>query len=81
MNYGQITQLFRQEGYEWLFKDGKRVPAEPELEKTIWAAIDALAPTEDNTQIEVGRLIVKKKGSFYDIYMHVASELVVSDGA
>lgn len=74
MQYGQIADIFGREGYTWRFSDGVRVPTEDEISKTVWAAIDALAAEEDNSQVEVGRLIVKKKGSFYDVYLLVAEQ-------
>lgn len=77
MKYGQIADIFGREGYAWRFSDGTRVPNEDEISKTVWAAIDALSTEPDNTQVEVGRLIVKKKGQFYDIYLHVAEQRVV----
>jgi hypothetical protein len=79
MQFGQIAEIFRSRELTWNFSDGTRIPNEDEISKTIWAAIDALRDAEDNTQVEVGRLIVKRKGSFFDVYMH-ASEVRI-DGA
>lgn len=72
MQFGNIADIFRSRELTWNFSDGTRVPNEEEIGKTIWAAIDALREAEDNTQVEVGRLIVKRKGSFFDVYMHVS---------
>lgn len=67
-----LQNLFIKRGYTWTFKDGKRVPTQEELNMVILNAIDALKESDDNTQLEVGRLIVKKSGSFYDVYVHLA---------
>lgn len=75
-NTGQIASIFQANGYSWKFSNGTRVPTEEEIAKTIWSAIDALRETENNTQIEVGRLIVKKSGNKYDVYMHVMEQEV-----
>jgi hypothetical protein len=73
VNFGQIADIFKSEDYRWVFKDGKRNPTSEEIESVFWKAIDALKAGEDNSQIEVGRLIVKRSGSFFDVYLHVAS--------
>ena len=72
MNFGKIADLFQQEGYVWSFSDGQRIPNEEEIRKTIFAVIDQLEDKEDNTQVEVGRLIIRKKGHFFDVFVHIA---------
>lgn len=76
MNTDKIASIFKNEGYAWKFSDGTRIPTEEEIAKTIWAGIDALAQSEDGTQIEVGRLIVKRSGSKFDVYIHIAEQSV-----
>lgn len=72
MNQNEIADLYRKHGYSWKFSDGQRIPNGEEIQKTIFAAIDALKDEDDNTQLEVGRLIVKKRGQFFDVFMMVA---------
>lgn len=72
MSIQHIHRVFEGQGYRWKFADGSRVPTEAELNTVVLNAIDALKEEEDNTQLEVGRLIVKKSGQFYDVYVHLA---------
>jgi hypothetical protein len=70
-NITKLAHFFRDEGYEWNFSDGRRVPSEEEINKTILMAMEALKDEPENTQMEVGRLIVKKRGSFVDVFVHI----------
>lgn len=70
MNYGKVADIFKADGFEWNFSDGRRIPDAKEIEKTVVSAVNALREAEDNTQIEVGRLIIKRKGSYFDVYLH-----------
>lgn len=72
----QIHDIFSRRGFVWNFSDGRRVPTEEELNSTILNAIEALKPEADNTQLEVGRLIVRKSGSYYDVYVHLLEHKV-----
>lgn len=72
-----IAKLFGEAGFEWNFTDGRRVPTEDEIDTTITRAMELLADEPDNAQLEVGRLIVKKRGSFYDVFLHVREQKVV----
>lgn len=75
MSTDNIAAIFSREGYVWTFKDGKRIPNADEIQHTIDASIAQLRTEQDGTQIEVGRLIVRKAGSFYDVYLHVQENL------
>lgn len=68
----RIARLFKEAGYQWRFSDGLRVPTSEEINKTVVAAIGALEDAEENTQIEIGRLLVKKREGFYDVFVHLA---------
>lgn len=70
--YTTVAEFFAQQGYEWNFKDGRRIPTEEEIDQTIGLAIDKLSEEPDLAQLEVGRLIVQRHGQFYDIYVHIA---------
>jgi hypothetical protein len=72
MTFEEIAKVFEDQGYTWKFKDGTRVPTAMEIHTTTFQAIDALADEPDNSQIEVGRLIIKKHGSWYDLFVHLA---------
>ena len=67
----QILSVFEKNGYTWKFSDGVRAPNEEDLTKTLETMKDALAEAEENTQVELGRLIVKKSEGHYDVYVYV----------
>jgi hypothetical protein len=67
----RVANFYSEQGYRWKFKDGSyRVPTEDEVDELVTMAMDALVDEPENAQIEVGRLIVKKRGSFYDVFVH-----------
>ena len=67
----QVANFYSERGYRWKFKDGSyRVPTSDEVNGLVLMAMDALVDEPENAQIEVGRLIVKKRGSFYDVFVH-----------
>lgn len=72
LTVNEIADLFKRGNYKWKFTDGHRVPTRDEIQTTILNAIDALKDEGNNTQVEMGRLIVKKSGQFYDVYVHLA---------
>ena len=65
----RLARFFSDSGYVWNFSDGRRIPSEEEIQKTIESAIEYLASQEDNTQVEVGRLLIKKRDGFYDVFV------------
>jgi hypothetical protein len=68
----KVANFYSEEGYRWKFKDGSfRVPTEGEIDEVITMAMDALADEPDNAQIEVGRLIIKRRGSWFDVFVHI----------
>jgi hypothetical protein len=71
-----LASIFQQAGYEWTFTDGTRIPNAEEIEKTIKGAAGLLAPEPENAQIEVGRLIIKKREGFIDVFLHVGEQPV-----
>lgn len=77
MTIQKVANFFNEEGYRWKFKDGSyRVPTEDEIDLTVMLAMDALDNEPDNAQVEVGRLIVKRrKQGQYDVFVLI-SELM-----
>lgn len=71
----KLADLFATAGYTWNFSDGVRVPNQEEIEKTIQAGAAMLANEPENAQIEVGRLIIKKREGFVDVFLHVGEQV------
>jgi hypothetical protein len=70
MTVHKIANFFNEEGYRWKFADGSyRAPTADEIDETIGRAVEVLADEPDNTQLEVGRLCVKKRGSYFDVFV------------
>lgn len=73
MSLERIANLFRDSGFRWRFKDGDfRVPTLDDMDDAVGRAIEAIANEPDLTQIEFGRLIVRKDGQAFDVFVHLA---------
>lgn len=70
----RIAAFFKESGYSWQFSDGLRIPDADEINKTIQAAVEALAGAEENTQVEIGRLMIKKRAGVHDVFVLFATE-------
>lgn len=68
----KIANFYKKEGYQWKFQEGLRVPTEQDIDDVIGKAMDALSAEPDNTQLEVGRLVVMKRNGRFEVYVHVA---------
>jgi hypothetical protein len=67
----ELAELFKANGYEWSYKGGeKRTPTAEELSILIGQAKVELNGDPEATQIEVGRLVIKKNGNYIDVFVH-----------
>jgi hypothetical protein len=67
----EIESLFIAKGYQWMI-GGKRVfPTTEDIRSTIDRAVDELYDEPDGTQIEVGRLIIKKRDGHFDLFVMI----------
>lgn len=67
-----ISDFFQKSGFVWKFADGTRVPSHDEITEVVLKAIEVLSDQPDKTQVEVGRLVIQRNGSWYDLYCHMA---------
>lgn len=66
----EIAGLFMLNGYTWAFSGEHKVPTEADIQDTLDRAVERLYDEEPETQLEVGRLIVKKRSdSMYDVFI------------
>lgn len=66
-----ISEFFEKNKWTWNLKTGRRVPTDNDVEDALDEAARILYNEEDGTQLEVGRLIIRKKHNGHDVFMYV----------
>lgn len=67
----KLAEIFKAEGWHWNLKGGRRViPTADDIQDALDEAARMLYDEPVGTQLEVGRLIVKKKRSGHDVYVY-----------
>lgn len=66
-----IAEWFKKNHWTWNLKGGQRVPSETDVEDALDEAARILYNETDGAQLEVGRLIIKKKPTGHDVYVYV----------
>jgi hypothetical protein len=66
-----ISKWFAKNKWTWNLKTGAKIPSEEDVEQALDEAARVLYNEHDGTQLEVGRLIIKKKPNGHDVYMYV----------
>jgi hypothetical protein len=64
----ELESLFLVHDYRWKIDGVLRYPTSEEIRQTIDRAVEELYHEQDGTQLEVGRLIIKKSQGHYDVY-------------
>lgn len=64
----ELETLFMVKDYQWKIDGALRFPNADEIRQTIEKAMAELSDEPNGTQIEVGRLIIKKHSEGYAIY-------------
>jgi len=67
----ELESLFLVKGYQWKIDGSKRFPTADEIRQAIEEAKLQLVDEEDYTQLEVGRLIIKKQQGNFDVYVMI----------
>lgn len=66
-----LAEIFAREGWTWNLKGGvTRVPTEEDVEAALDEAARLLYNEPVGTQLEVGRLIIKKLPRGHDVYVY-----------
>lgn len=66
-----ISEWFRKNNWTWNLKSGTVSPSETDVEDALDEAARILYNENVGAQLEVGRLIIKKKHTGHDVYMYV----------
>lgn len=70
----ELATYFLVNGYEWKFDYGMAVPNEDDLEKAIAKVREILEnDPSDNIQLELGRLLFKKRDGFIDVFAYMGN--------
>lgn len=67
----EIARVFRKNGWTWKLKKGTVVPDEGDVMDALDEAARVLYDEPVGTQLEVGRLIIKKTATGQDAYIYV----------
>jgi hypothetical protein len=72
----ELARVFRKNGWTWNLKDRPSVvPDEDDIDAALDEAARLLYDEPVGTQLEVGRLIVKKKHRGHDVYLYMGEYL------
>ena len=67
----ELESLFLVKDYQWKIDNTLRYPNAEEIKQTIDKAVAELYDENEGTQIEVGRLIIKKHQEGFSVYVLV----------
>ena len=67
----ELESLFMVKGYHWKIGGNLIIPTAEDIRRTIDSAIEELYDEADETQLQVGRLIIKKQNGSFDVYVMV----------
>lgn len=65
----ELSQLFIRRGWTWTISDQQVIPTAYTIKKVLDSAAEALYDEPVGTQMEVGRLIVRKETNTCDVYV------------
>lgn len=67
----ELESLFLVKGYHWNIGGNLIIPNAEDIRVTIDRAKEELYDEPDGTQLQVGRLIIKKQDGHYDVYVMI----------
>lgn len=70
----EIESLFLVKDYRWKIDGALRYPNSDEIRQTIDRAKSDLYDEAEGTQLEVGRLIIKKRAGHFDVFVMIGEE-------
>lgn len=66
----EISGLFLLNGYTWVFSGEHKIPTAEDIQQALDQAVKMLYDEEPETQLEVGRMIVKKRSNtLHDVFI------------
>lgn len=69
-----LAKIFKDKGWHWKVKNkGSKVPSSEEIEDALDEAARLLYTEPVGTQLEVGRLIIKKLHHGHDVYIYAGA--------
>lgn len=66
----ELEEVMREHDYTWRIDDVLQHPSAADIKQVIDKAVAELYYEQDGALIEVGRLIIQKNGTMYDVYLH-----------
>lgn len=69
----ELATYFLVKDYKWKFDYGHANPDANDMEKVFEKVQVILSPEPESTQLEVGRLIFKKRAGLIDVFVHAGT--------
>lgn len=69
----ELATHFLAKDYKWKFDYGYANPDADDIEKALQKAVLMLTEHDDNTQLEVGHLLFKKRTGVIDVFVHAGT--------
>jgi len=67
----ELAKRFKENGWTWNFNQGPVVPTEEDIQAVLDEAAVRLYNEPVGAQLEIGRLVIKKKTIGHDVYVYV----------
>lgn len=71
IDYGEIETHFAVHGYLWKIDGQLRFPTDDDIRLTVERAVTMLSKEPNGASLEVGRLLIKKSSTNYDVYVMI----------
>lgn len=67
----ELERFFLARDYKWGIGDSLRNPTDADIQKVLdQCVLYLMNHADDEAQLETGRLIVRRMGDIYDVYVH-----------
>ena len=67
----RLQKLFSEYNYQWNISGELKVPTQDDIKLTLDRTVERLYTEPTGTQLEVGRLIVRKMDEGHEVYLHM----------
>ncbi|QWT30059.1 hypothetical protein SEA_TUNATARTARE_197 [Streptomyces phage TunaTartare] len=69
----ELANYFLVKDYKWKFEYGHANPDEDDMQRALNRVKEILDEQEDNTQLEMGHLLFKKRAGVIDVFVHAGT--------
>lgn len=69
----ELATHFLVKDYKWKFDYGHANPDADDIKKALDRVVEILSEHDDNTQLEVGHMMFKKRAGVIDVFVHTGT--------